>query len=102
MRSSAEHRWTKSDDMVAFYLSRHGDSLLGFQLTEIAQRVGVKPGTMRMRMSNFRSLEPDVEPGELNKPSMQTRTVFQEYSHMTEAELRPVILDILDDAFGAG
>lgn len=98
MRSSTEHRWTKSEDMVAFYLSRHGDSQLGLQLTEIAQRVGIKPGTMKMRMSNFRSLEPNAAPGELNKPSRQTRAVFEEYGHMTEIELRPLILDILDRA----
>lgn len=63
MRSSQEHPWSESDDLIEFYLSRHGDSQLGIRLSEVAQSIGIGAGAMKMRMSNFRSLESDPAPG---------------------------------------
>lgn len=96
MRSSQEHRWSESDDLIAFYLSRHGDSQLGIRLPEVARRIGIGAGTLKMRMSNFRSLESDPAPGELSNASRQTRSVFQNHCHMTEAELRSLVLSVLE------
>ena len=88
MRSSEEHHWTVSDDIIAFYLSRHGDAQLGLGLPQVAEHVGITVGTLKMRMSNCRSLENNAASGELSKASRQTRTVFLDHSHMTEADLR--------------
>jgi hypothetical protein len=95
MRSIDEHRWKESDDLVAFYLSRHGDDHLGISLTNVAARLDITPGAMRMRMSNFQSLE---SAGHLGNVSRQIRAVFQTYHETSEAELRGMVLEMLTQA----
>jgi hypothetical protein len=84
MRSSEEHRWTVRDDIVAFYLSRHGADHLGLTLDEVAQRLDIGCRAMNMRMGNFQYLDGQ---GGLSHPSQQSIKVFQDYRHMIEPEM---------------
>ncbi len=74
------------------YLSLHGDSQLGFSLTDVAMRLGITVSAMNMRISNFRSLE---SPGHLGNATKQTRNVFDAYRNGSELELRSMVLGIL-------
>jgi hypothetical protein len=92
MSSSDKHRWRESDDLVAFYLSRHSADQLGLSLSDVAEILSIRPGSMRMRMSNFQSQE---SPGGLRNASKQTCAVFQSYGDRSEPELRAMVLGIL-------
>ncbi len=92
MRSDDEHRWTKSDDLVAFYLFREGDGKLGIALPEVATQLGIYPETMKMRLANFKSLQ---GPGGLNHPAKQSQAVYEEYCNVDEPILRGIVLGIL-------
>jgi hypothetical protein len=92
MRSSEEHRWKESDDLVAFYLSRHGADQFCLSLSEVAMILGISLGAMNMRMSNFQSQE---SPGGVANASKQTRAVFQNYCKAPELELRGMVRGIL-------
>ena len=54
---------------------------------------------MKMRMSNFQSLE---SPGGLKNVAKQTRTIFQSYQQTSEPELRSMALGVLIRAKDVG
>jgi hypothetical protein len=92
MRSNNEHRWRESDDLVAFYLFRHGTDQLGVALSQVADVLGIELGAMNMRKSNFRSQE---SPGGLANAAKQTRAIFEIYRNTPEIELRAMVLGVL-------
>src|SRR5262245_40860746 len=51
------HRWSKSEDLVAFYISRYGDSRLPKRQQEIAKILGMTEASLIMRRQNFASLD---------------------------------------------
>jgi hypothetical protein len=85
MRGSDEHRWEWADDVVAFYLSRHGDERLSLKEETIAERLGMSLSALRMRQANFRFL--DTGAG-LSHPSNQSRLVFERFKEWDEPRLR--------------
>jgi hypothetical protein len=92
-QKARRHRWTEGDDLVAFYLSRHGTRFLPCTETEIASRLGMPEGSLAMRMSNFAHL--DGRQG-LAHVAEQSRRIHRRYAKATEAELRPLVLRLLD------
>lgn len=78
-----QHNWTYGDDIVAFYLSRYGlDSLL-FDLETAGKKLDIKPGSMRMRVQNFKFLEC----GEgLDHPAQLSKEVFRDYKNVPQAD----------------
>lgn len=87
MRSSDEHRWRFSDDVVAVYLAYHGDKLLGQSHKQVSAKLAIKEGSMKMRVSNIL--------GVLSKSSAQSRKARDQYQNCPEPELRAIVQGIL-------
>ena len=87
MRSSNEHHWRYSDDVVAVYLAYHEDKLLGKSRKQVSKTLGIEEGSMKMRVSNIR--------GVLTKSSKQSREARELYKACPEPELRAIVLGIL-------
>ena len=79
------HDWSVADDLVAFYLYRFGTERLPFDIPTIAERRGIKPGSMRMRISNFKA---HAGAGSLGNIAQQSIQVFERYRDTPEPELR--------------
>jgi hypothetical protein len=79
------HDWSEADDLVAFYLYRFGTERLPFDMTAIAERRGIKLGSMKMRISNFKAY---AGTGGLGNIARQSEQVFERYRHTPEPELR--------------
>ncbi len=54
---SKKHSWTETDDITALYLYRFGTSFLPYSLGEISKSKVIKPGSMRMRIQNFKAID---------------------------------------------
>jgi hypothetical protein len=89
---AAQHRWTENDDVVAFYLSRHGTRRLPLMEAGIAKRLGMSEGSLARRQANFAYL--DGRPG-FDHVAKLSRRIHQQYEKATEAELRPLVLRVL-------
>ncbi len=78
-----QHNWTYNDDIVAFFLSRYGlDSLL-IDIKAIGKKLGMSPGSMRMRTQNFKY----IEYGEgLNHPARLSKEVFRDYQKTSRSD----------------
>jgi hypothetical protein len=79
------HSWSEADDLVAFYLYRFGTERLPFDMPTIAERRGIKPGSMRMRILNFKAY---AGAGSLGNIARQSVQVFERYRDTSELELR--------------
>ncbi len=93
MRSSNEHRWTKEEDLVVFYLAHHGSQYLDFSLEEISKILNIEMNKINMRMSNSRSCKTSRG---LNHPSKQTQNIYEENRCVPEPDLRIRIREILN------
>ncbi len=80
-----QHSWSEADDLVAFYLYRFGTERLPFDMPTIAERRGIKPGSMKMRISNFKAY---AGTGKLGNIARQSVKVFERYRDTAEPELR--------------
>ena len=80
-----QHSWSEADDLVAFYLYRFGTEQLPFDMPTIAEQRGIKPGSMKMRISNFKAY---AGAGSLGNIARQSVQVFERYRNMPEPELR--------------
>jgi hypothetical protein len=80
-----QHSWSEDDDLVAFYLYRFGTERLSFDISTIAERRGIKPGSMDMRIRNFAAY---AGKGGLVKIARQSVQVFERYRNTPEPELR--------------
>jgi hypothetical protein len=92
MHSPKEHHWKESDDVVALYLSKYGDSGLGLAISDVAARLNIAIGAMKMRMSNFKSQSGS---GGLANASRQTGEVYGTFHDTPEPELRSMVCGIL-------
>jgi hypothetical protein len=89
---TTQHRWTEDDDVVAFYVSRHGTRHLPLMEAGIAKRLGVSEISLARRQANFAHL--DGRPG-LDHVAKLSRRIHQQYGRATEPELRPMVLRAL-------
>lgn len=87
MRSSNEHHWRFTDDVVAAYLAFHGDKLLGQSLEQASITLGITKRSMKMRVSNILGI--------LTKCTKQSGIVRDQYRGVPEPELRAIALGIL-------
>ena len=74
---------------MAFYLQRYGSEHLPYTLSEIARRLGIEDGTLRMRIGNFKALAGD---GGLQNWAQQSERVFRSNRDLNEPELRERVL----------
>lgn len=86
------HTWNESDDIVALYLHKFGERGLGMTKTAAAERRGIKPGSMRMRIQNFASLTADSS---LDHAAQLSRDVLARYGKLSESELRALAEEAL-------
>lgn len=87
------HRWSEGDDMVAFYLQRHGCARLPYTIAEIARRLGMSQDSLKMRGRNFDALTHGSALGNVAK---QSRQVYEAHRERDEPELRALALSYID------
>ncbi|RKG76191.1 hypothetical protein D7W79_18410 [Corallococcus exercitus] len=80
-----KHNWSEADDLVAFYLYRFGTEGLPFDLPTIAEQRGIKEGSLKMRISNFKAY---AGAGSLGNIARQSVQVFERYKNVHQTELR--------------
>ncbi|QDE97683.1 hypothetical protein [Myxococcus xanthus] len=80
-----QHDWSELDDLVAFYLYRFGTERLPFGMPIIAERRGIKLGSMKMRISNFKAY---AGKGRLKNIARQSVRTFEKHKDTPEPELR--------------
>ena len=81
-------KWTKQQDMVAYYLYRSRDSKNNKERDEMGEKIGIVPKTLRMRMKNFQFLDGR---GGLNKPAQMSKETFAAHQHLSLEELGNVV-----------
>lgn len=89
-----DHNWTAEDDIVAFYLYKHGDEGLLFSRKKICDKLEIQIGAMRMREGNFKSLATDGKEG-LDHPAKQSCKIYELYKSTPEGEFKSVVDKIL-------
>jgi hypothetical protein len=90
--TASRHRWSEGDDLVAFYLQRHGHARLPYTIARVAGRLGIPEGTLRMRIGNFKALD---GPGGLRNWAKQSERVYLENRDVDEPRLRERVLAYL-------
>jgi hypothetical protein len=88
------HHWIEPDDIVTLYLSRHGTRHLPLMEAGIAKLLGMPEGSLGMRQQNFHYL--DGRPGLKNAAEL-SRRIHRRYGKLTEPELRPLALKVLQE-----
>jgi hypothetical protein len=76
------HKWTSSDDIVAFYLYKCASRK---EIEHVAKKLGIKLTSMKMRINNFSFL--DNQNG-LRNYSKQSEEIYLSWKNSTIAELK--------------
>jgi hypothetical protein len=89
------HKWTKSDDIIVFYLYRYGecDEIRIDTLEKYMGRYD-KRGSIKMRISNFEALDTDGAKG-LDKWAELSLQVYSEYKEKSQDHHKKECLEIL-------
>jgi hypothetical protein len=90
--SRTPHKWTKDDDIVAFYLYRFGTDDLNTSLEEIADYLGMNAGSLKMRIQNFQALN---GAGGLKNYAKLSERIYSEYGSLSKDEHRAEVKRIL-------
>ncbi len=77
-----KHKWKISDDIVAFYLYKHGSEK---DIENVSRKLGIKVASIKMRISNFAFL--DKQKG-LSKFSKQTQNVYSIWRNSSSVALK--------------
>jgi hypothetical protein len=91
----SNHKWTETDDLVAFYVYRYGHERIARSKTEIANTLGIRPASFGMRIQNFQAI---VSGGGLSNYAKQSARIYKQYKSATEPELRAVVLSAIENA----
>src|SRR5438552_417538 len=94
-----KHRWTECDDLAALYLHKHGTSHIGLSLEDLARKLGIGTGSMKMRIKNFQSA--DGGRG-LPNAAKQSRSVLARFGRLPEPQLRAKVIECLKKGHSAG
>lgn len=78
-----KHDWAYDDDIVAYYLCRFDFDDLLVDLNGISRKLGMKTGSMKMRISNFKALEGR---GRLVNAAALSREVYTRFKNITKSE----------------
>ena len=101
-KQSAEkkHKWTNSDNIIAFFLYKYNSSSLLItpeELNKIGETMGIPDGkgagTLRMKIQNFSFLDGK---GKLSKASIPSKRVYEQYKTFSELDL---IMEISNKKF---
>jgi hypothetical protein len=86
------HTWTTGDDIVAFYLYRHGAAALPMRQVEIARFLGMSEASLIMRQGNFSSIDRGTG---LRNVAQQSVGIYSRHRNASEIELRALALRAL-------
>ena len=87
-----KHQWTEDDDIVALYLYRFGPDDLPLGIAEISEKLGMKAGSLKMRIGNFQAIDGH---GGLSNAAIQSRKIYETHGTTSKDELRTKVLSIL-------
>jgi hypothetical protein len=92
-----KHNWTKEDDIVAYYFCRYGFDSLLFDINTTAKKLGMAPGSMRMRVGNFKALESQKQISEkgLTHWAKLSEEIFNHYKQISKTEHLEDVKNIL-------
>ena len=86
------HKWTKEDDILAFYLYRYGEYNL-ISLESVAQHIGfTNTVSLKMRIENFRAVN---KRGGLKNYAQLTKQVYDKYRNIDQEIHRGKCLEII-------
>jgi len=91
-KTGRRHTWSEDDDLVGFYLYRHGDDDLPMTQAEIANRLGMPESSLIMKRGNFASLDGG---NGLSSASAQSRRIYEWHKNTPKAELRRLMLQVI-------
>jgi len=86
-----KHKWSKTDDIVAFYLYKSG-SLKEKEL--VSKKLGIKLNSMKMRINNFAFLATNKG---LSNFSKQSKSVYNSWKDSGLTELKAEYDKIMSD-----
>lgn len=90
------HNWKHTDDAVAYYLWKHGDSDLPWKMEVISTKLGMSVSSMKMRMSNFKNVVHGA--GGLSHPARQSHEVYKQLKDLGKNVLRDVAIKAISAA----
>jgi len=87
------HKWSITDNIIAFYLCKYSTSEINYTYNEIANKLGMTTDKLKMRGANFKSL---MEAGKgLADVSEQTSKVFACFRDLDGNEFRELVIKLL-------
>jgi hypothetical protein len=93
-KSMGLHEWSKNDTILTLYVTKFGTSGLSLKTeSDVANHIGVSVGSLKMQMSNLRSLLGKTESA-LSDYSKLQKEVFDEFNGMKCFELLRVVKKI--------
>jgi hypothetical protein len=92
-KTGGRHTWSEDDDLVGFYLFRHGPGDLPITQGEIAKLLGMPESSLIMKRGNFASL--DGGHG-LSSASAQSRRIYERHKNTPKSELRRLVLRVIE------
>ncbi len=93
-KSMGLHEWSKNDTILTLYVTKFGTSGLSLKTeSDVANHIGVSVGSLKMQMSNLRSLLGKTE-SVLSDYSKLQKEVFDEFNGMKSFELLRVVKKI--------
>ena len=78
-----QHKWSKEDDIVAFYLYRFGPKSLMMTFGEISKKFGMSEASLKMRVANFQAID---GAGGLENYAKQSEKIYNEYKNAEQGE----------------
>lgn len=87
------HKWTISDNIIAFYLCKYSTNEIEYTYNEISNKLGITTAKLKMRGANFKSL---IEEGKgLPDISEQTYNVFECFKDVNFNEFKELVIKLL-------
>lgn len=101
MPQAMRHRWTRNDDILAYYLYRIGKEFVTSSETKkiyvamknrIAEIQKIKVGSLNMRIQNFQALDGN---GGLNNWAKISAIIYNEFRAKSLSEIQDCCSDII-------
>ena len=70
------HKWSKEDDIVAYYLYKFGPESLMIRIGDISSILGMSESSLIMRIRNFQAID---GAGGLQNYAKLSKKVYEEY-----------------------
>ena len=88
-----QHKWSKEDDIVAFYLYQFGPESLMMTFKEISKRLGMSEASLKMRVANFKAID---GAGGLENYAKQSEMIYNQYKNVKKDAYINAVKTILE------